>query len=154
MSASIFFSLSAAFSVHGSHVWGGSTHTVLLNRMESKAFSLINPLPLTDRLDSLSHRCNVASLSIFYHYIHVDCSSELANYMCPSLPLTSIYTLSSLKLVNSGTLFLCLFFYLPVTCSWVILHKWNLFIVVEWLQSSAGCGSNRVSDRYHFILAA
>ena len=29
--------------------------------------------------------------------------------------LTSIFTLSSLTLVNSGTLFLCLFFHLPMT---------------------------------------
>ena len=58
-----------------------STHTALLNRMESKAFHLINSPPLTDCLDSLSHRCNVASLSLFYRYFHADCSYELANCM-------------------------------------------------------------------------
>ena len=61
-------------------------HTVPLNRVESKAFCLINSPPLTDCLDSLSHRHNVASLSIFYHYFHAECSSELGNYMSPSLP--------------------------------------------------------------------
>ncbi|ORD92879.1 hypothetical protein ECANGB1_2401, partial [Enterospora canceri] len=71
---------------YGSHVWGGSTHTALLNRVESKAFCLINSPPLTDCLDSLSHRRNVASLSIFYRYFHADCSSELANCMPPPLP--------------------------------------------------------------------
>ena len=35
---------------YASHVWGGSTHTALLNRVESKAFRLINSSPLTDCL--------------------------------------------------------------------------------------------------------
>ena len=68
------------------HVWENLTHTVLLNRVESKAFRLINSPPLTDCLDTLSHRRNVASLSIFYLYFHADCLSELANYMPPHLP--------------------------------------------------------------------
>ena len=68
---------------YGSHVWGGSTHTTLINRVESKAFRLINSSPLTDCLDSLSYRCNVSSLSIFYRYFHAECSSELANCMPP-----------------------------------------------------------------------
>ena len=35
---------------YGSHVWEGSILTVLLNRVESKAFRLINSSPLTDCL--------------------------------------------------------------------------------------------------------
>ena len=70
---------------YGSYVWGSSTHTVLLDRVESKAFRLINSLPLTDCLDNLSHRRNVAFLSIFYSYFHADCSSEIANRMPPPL---------------------------------------------------------------------
>ena len=118
-----------------SHVWGGSTHTALLNRVESKAFRLINSSPLTDWLQSLNHRRNVASLALFYRYFHAHCSSELANCMPPPLPrprctrlsthshpysiflmqeLISIFTLSSLSLVNSGTLFLFLFFHFPM----------------------------------------
>ena len=69
---------------YGSHVWGDSTHTVLLNRVKSKVFRLINSPPLTDSLDFLGHRCNVASLSPFYRYFHADCSCELAN--CMPLP--------------------------------------------------------------------
>ena len=75
------------------HVWsmalmsgrggGGSTHIALSNRVESKAFLLINSPPLTDCLNSLSHRRNVASLSIFYRYFHAEYSSELANCMPP-----------------------------------------------------------------------
>ena len=68
---------------YGSHIWGDSTHTPLLNRVQSKTFRLINSPPLTDCLDSLSHRRIVASLSLFYSYFHIDCSSELANCMPP-----------------------------------------------------------------------
>ena len=91
VSACIFLSLPAACSVQGPYpliygVWvsclgGGSTHTALLNRVESKAFRLINSPPLTD-----CHRHNVTSLSLFYHYFHADCSSELSNCMPPPLP--------------------------------------------------------------------
>ena len=68
------------------HVWGGSTHTALLNRVEAKAFRLIRSPPLTDCLPLLNVRRNVASLSIFYRYFHANCSSELANCMPPLLP--------------------------------------------------------------------
>ena len=68
------------------HVWGGSTHTALLDRVESKAFRLISSPPLTSCLLPLKSRRNVASLSIFYRYFHANCSSELANCMPPLLP--------------------------------------------------------------------
>ena len=71
---------------YASHVWGGSTHTALLNRVESKAFRLINSPPSTDCLQSLTLRRNVASLVVLYHYFHAYCSSELANCMHPLLP--------------------------------------------------------------------
>ena len=51
---------------YASHIWGGSTHTALLNRVESKAFRLISSPPLTDCLPSLNNRRSVASLTIFY----------------------------------------------------------------------------------------
>ena len=70
---------------YASHVWGASTHTQLLSRVESKAFRLIASPPLTDCLESLSLRRNVASLAIFYRYYHANCSSELANCMPPPL---------------------------------------------------------------------
>ena len=133
-SASIFFSLSAACSVqelirpcieYGSHVWRGSTHTALLNRVESKPFRLINSPPLND--------CLIYLLPLF--------SCWLLFWTCNCMPrpmlglatqdfllllililsiylmqeLTSIFTLSSLTLVNSGTLFLFLFLHLPMT---------------------------------------
>ena len=70
---------------YNSHVWGGSTHTALLNRVESKAFRLINSRPLTDSLQPLSLRRNVASLSLFYRYYHGHCSSELSESIPPPL---------------------------------------------------------------------
>merc|ERR1712035_269969 len=94
-------------------------------------------LSSSDRLQSLKIHRNVASLSIFCHYFHGNCSSELANCMpppssslatpdflltlTPSLSnslmqeLTNIFIPSSLSLVNSGTLFLNLYFHLPTT---------------------------------------
>ena len=120
--------------MYGSHVREGSTHTALLNRVESKACCLINHRPLTDCLNYLSHWCNVASLYICYHYFHADCSSELTNCMPPPLlrPRCTRFSTSSHPysiylsnaginqylhsfIVNSGTLFLCLFFHLPMT---------------------------------------
>ena len=66
---------------YASHVWGGSIHTALLNRVKSKAFRLIKSSPLIDCLQPLSHRRSVASLAIFYCYFHANCSSDLANCM-------------------------------------------------------------------------
>ena len=135
------------------HVWcmvlmsgGGSTDRALLNRVESKAFCLINSPLLTDCLDSLSHRPNAASLSLFDPMLHLYLFSTaifmltaLLNLLTACLhpsrslaaqgflllipilyiflmqELTSIFTLSSLTLVNSGTLFRCLVIHLPLT---------------------------------------
>ncbi len=63
--------------------WGGSTHTALLDRVESKTFRLISSL--TKCGQPLKLRRNVASLSIFYSYFHANCSSDLTNCMAPLL---------------------------------------------------------------------
>ena len=63
-----------------SHVWGGSTSTYILDRVESKAFRLINAPHLTSQLPSLELRRDVASLSLFYRYYFGRCSDEL--YYC------------------------------------------------------------------------
>ncbi len=80
---------------YASHIWRGSTHTALLNRVESKAFRLINSYPLTDCILPLNLRREVASLSIFYRYFHAYCSSEVANCMPPLLPRPRCTRLSS-----------------------------------------------------------
>ncbi|MPC27386.1 hypothetical protein E2C01_020556 [Portunus trituberculatus] len=64
---------------------GGSTHTVLLDRMESKAFRFINSPPLTDCVQPLSHFRNVTHLYIFYRYFHANCSTDRANCILPLL---------------------------------------------------------------------
>ena len=67
---------------HCLHIWGGATKSSLhlLDRVQSKAIRLINNNPnLTNSLQSLSHRCLVADLSIFYCYFHRHCSQEIKN---------------------------------------------------------------------------
>ena len=68
-----------------SHVREDFTHTVLLHRVELKAFCLVNSSPLADWLQLLSHHRNVASVAKFYRYFHANCSSDVANCMPPLL---------------------------------------------------------------------
>ncbi|KAL7631063.1 UNVERIFIED_CONTAM: hypothetical protein RMT77_018639 [Armadillidium vulgare] len=70
---------------YASHIWGGSTHTVLLEKVESRAFRLINSPALTNSLQSLSTRRIVASLSLYYRYYNGHCSSELSRCIPPPL---------------------------------------------------------------------
>ena len=69
-----------------SHIWGGSPYTSLLDRVESKAYRLINKSSLTSNLDSLKLRRKVASLSIFYRFYFGRCSTELQSIIPPPLP--------------------------------------------------------------------
>ena len=69
-----------------SHVWGGSSSACILDRVESKAFRLINNKDLTDPLDPLPLRRKVASLSLFYRYYFGHCSSELKDRVPQPLP--------------------------------------------------------------------
>ena len=98
-----FFPLPAACSVKESYppmhgIWfsclGGFNSHSSIKRGESKAFRLINSPPLTDCLDSLSHRRNVI-LSLFYRYFHADCSSEFANCIPSPLPRARCTRLST-----------------------------------------------------------
>ena len=68
-----------------SHVWGASSYTYLLDRVESKAIRLIGDASVTSSLDSLSLRRKVASLSLFYRYYFGRCSDELAGCIPPPL---------------------------------------------------------------------
>lgn len=74
---SIYKSLVRPCLEYASHVLGGSTHTALLNRVESKAIRLINSSPLTDYLQPLKIHRNIASLAIFYGYSHAHRSLNL-----------------------------------------------------------------------------
>ena len=68
-----------------SHIWGSSSHTSLLDRVESKAIRLIGEHSLTWTLDPLSLRRKVASLSLFYRYYFGHCSDELATCIPPPM---------------------------------------------------------------------
>ncbi|KAL7647849.1 UNVERIFIED_CONTAM: hypothetical protein RMT77_001458 [Armadillidium vulgare] len=70
---------------YASHIWGGSTHTALLEKVESRAFRLINSPALTNSLQSLSARRIVASLSLYYRYYNEHCSSKLSRRIPPPL---------------------------------------------------------------------
>src|ERR1044072_7097683 len=70
---------------YASHIWGGSTHTALLEKVEFRAFRLINSPALTNSLHSLSSRRIVASLSLYYRYYNGHCSSELSRCIPPPL---------------------------------------------------------------------
>lgn len=120
-----------------SQVWEGSTHTAALNMVESKAFRRINSR-LTDYNQSLKHRHNVNSLSIFYRYFHdyyfflnlpTACPSPALHFrglaavnfllslipalsISPTQELSSLFTISSISLVNCGTLCLIIFSHL------------------------------------------
>ena len=67
-------------------MWGGSPFTRILDRVEAKAFRLIDDARLTSSLDSLSLRRRVASLTMFYKIYFAFCSSELRSIIPPPLP--------------------------------------------------------------------
>jgi hypothetical protein len=71
-----------------SHVWGGSSATRLLERVELRAMRLINSAHLRNSLDSLSLRRTVGALTIFYRYYHGYCADELAARMPPPVRQT------------------------------------------------------------------
>src|ERR1700755_3079022 len=79
---------------YASHIWIGSTHTALLEKVESMTFRLINSPALNNSLQSLSFRRIVASLSLYYRYYNRYCSSELSCRISPPLRRTCATRLS------------------------------------------------------------
>lgn len=71
----------------GSHIWGDSRSTALLDRVESKASRLSISSPLTDSpLQPFSLHRKVASFSLsFSHYHNEHYSSKLSQSMLPIL---------------------------------------------------------------------
>ena len=67
------------------HVWAGalSCHLELLDKLQKQICRTVGP-SLAVTLESLAHRRNVASLSLFYRYYFGRCSSEPAQLV----PLT------------------------------------------------------------------
>ena len=68
-----------------SHIWGSSSCTSLLDRVESKAIRLIGDPSLTSTLDPLSCRRKVAFLSLSYHCYFGHCSDDLATFVPPPM---------------------------------------------------------------------
>ena len=72
---------------YSSHIWGGAprSHGLdLLDRVQKRVVSLVSS-GLSSDLQALSHRRDVASLSLFYKYYYGKCSSELADLVPPKL---------------------------------------------------------------------
>ena len=68
-----------------SHIWGGAPRSDgldLLDQVQKRVVSLVGSGVSFD-LRALSHRRDVASLSLFYKYYYGKCSSELADLVPP-----------------------------------------------------------------------
>ncbi|XP_045511061.1 uncharacterized protein LOC123705984 [Colias croceus] len=62
-----------------SHIWAGAPQQYLLpfDRIQRRAVRLVNEPSLTDRLDTLALRRDVASLCVLYRIYYGECSEEL-----------------------------------------------------------------------------
>jgi len=80
------------------HLWSGasSSSLELLDRVQRKVANAIGE-NLASKLDPLSHRRKVASLSLFYRYFHGRCSKELADLV----PATRVFPRDTRLAVNS-----------------------------------------------------
>ena len=67
-----------------SHIWAGASKTALssLDRVQRRVRGLVGD-ELFSSLQSLSHRRNVASLTLFYRYFNGKCSDELHSLVPP-----------------------------------------------------------------------
>ena len=68
-----------------SHIWGGAPRSYeidLLDQVQKLLVSLVGS-GLSSDLQALSHRRDVASLSLFYKYYYGKCSSEFADLVPP-----------------------------------------------------------------------
>ena len=66
------------------HIWGGASADVLglLDSIQKRIANIVGPT-LAATLQPLSHRRDVASLSLFYKYYHGRCSAELLSLVPP-----------------------------------------------------------------------
>ena len=65
------------------HVWGAAAKTTLdlLDRVQNRAIRLIKDSGITNKLDTLKHRRDVADLTTFYKYSNGHCSKEVSEIM-------------------------------------------------------------------------
>ena len=83
----LFVGFLQPFLKYCSHFWCGSTFTLLLDRVDSKAIRLINDSMLTDSLDLFFLLSKLVSPSLLYKYLNGCCSVELAGCVPPFLIL-------------------------------------------------------------------
>lgn len=64
---------------YNSHVWAGASKSILklLDRVQERVKVLINDSRVSNSIDSLEHRRNVACVSLFYRYYNGRCSREI-----------------------------------------------------------------------------
>ena len=64
---------------YNSHVWTGTSNSILklLDRVQELVKMLINDNRVSNSIDSLEHRCNVACVSLFYRYYNRKCSRQI-----------------------------------------------------------------------------
>ena len=119
------------------HIWAGAPASCLdlLDKIQKRVVNLVGPI-LSSSLQPLSHRRDVASLSLFYRYYHDKCSSELQGLVpsswlpvrstrfskkshplvlwCLGSSITSMLIVSFPVLLNCGILCLLTVFLLPI----------------------------------------
>ena len=86
-----FSLVSAPFIEYCSHIWDGAprSHGLdLLDQVKKPVVSFVGS-GLSANLQALSHRSDVASLSLYYKYYYGKCSSELADL----IPVTLVIVL-------------------------------------------------------------
>ena len=120
---------------------GGSSSTYLLDRVESKAFRLLDAPLLTSQLPSLKLRRDVASLSLFYRYI-VRMSLTIVSLVLKAwvaildllLPrMNFVWRLASIDMVAAS-------FHTQVTCGIFWLLQFSLPLTI-CLPLKVGCTS-------------
>ncbi|XP_065665700.1 uncharacterized protein LOC136087122 [Hydra vulgaris] len=79
------------------HIWGGSSNNALslLDKVQKRIVNIVGPA-LAANLQPLSHRRDVAFLTLFYKYYNGRCSKELAS-LVPSTKIYSCVTRHSIK---------------------------------------------------------
>ncbi|MPC08238.1 hypothetical protein E2C01_000816 [Portunus trituberculatus] len=114
------------------HVWeeGVSTHTVLLDRVESKAIHLINSSSRIVSLTATMLHLFLPSTAFFMptalwillttllwpHCTRLSSSSHPHSVHLSNARVTNTFNHSYLSLVNSGTSYLLLYFHFPMAC--------------------------------------
>ena len=82
------------------HIWAGASQRSLstLDSVQKRLLGLVGP-DLYSTLQPLSHRPNVASISLFYRYFHGKCSHELHSVV-PPLRVSNVKLVTPMTVLN------------------------------------------------------